>query len=522
MRLPFVLGTALVLSSACTPAFVERPTQVVLEPGSDDFWARPLPSDLRRQADGTFDLERWPGDWDNELLGMWLLATDRRTEGWGLTGGMFLPLTGAVDESTLPADAEAFRGSDASVFLVDIDDTSPERGRRFPVRVRTLMKSDVYTRDHLLAVLPVFGFVRRPSTRYAVVVTEKVRDASGEPLGRSRAFHEALFATGDADARTSEHLAPLAAWLDEEGIPRERVVGAAVFTTLDPNAELQRLARFYEELPPPTLSEPWSVLEEQESYVVLEGRYDVPLVQSGERPYSRFGEGLIVWDDDGVPVEQERQSVRLALTLPKTPMPAEGFPLTIIMHGSGGNYRLAIERGPQEEDEDYSKDQAEYGKGPAEWLARRGVATLGFDFPLHGDRNTPPDTTGLLLYNLFGNIEATLDNFNVAAAEVTYLSRLVESATVSASLSPLLDAGPASDGLIRFDDERLTAMGQSMGSTLGVALATVDPRIDGYLLSGAGGVLVEIAATSMQPFEFRGLPGGARHRSRPRARRGGP
>ena len=35
------------------------------------------------------------------------------------------------------------------------------------------------------------------------------------------------------------------------------------------------------------------------------------------------------------------------------------------------------------------------------------------------------------------------------------------------------------------------AMGHSMGSTLGISIAGVDPRINGYVFSGAGGMLVE-------------------------------
>ena len=69
-----------------------------------------------------------------------------------------------------------------------------------------------------------------------------------------------------------------------------------------------------------------------------------------------------------------------------TPMPEGGFPLTIYMHGSGGEWYQAINRGERPEIEDAPGPYA--GTGPAEWLARRGVATLGFDYPFHGDRET--------------------------------------------------------------------------------------------------------------------------------------
>lgn len=53
--------------------------------------------------------------------------------------------------------------------------------------------------------------------------------------------------------------------------------------------------------------------------------------------------------------------------------------------------------------------------------------------------------------------------------------------------------------MIRFDVDRLTGMGHSMGSTFGIPIASVDPRIKGYVFSGAGGSLIEIAYSATEP-----------------------
>jgi hypothetical protein len=222
----------------------------------------------------------------------------------------------------------------------------------------------------------------------------------------------------------------------------------------------------------------------------------VPQVQEGDRP----GVGRLQFAADGQPKQVGSQTVRLALSIPKSPMPAAGFPLMIYFHGSGGEWREAIDRGPLPQTAKRSElGDPPPGTGPAEYLARRGIASLGFDFPLHGDRQTPPDTTGLQLYNLFGNIEVTLDNMQVGAMEVVYLTRLTPNLTVPAALSPNFNAGGAADGLIRFDPKRLSGMGHSMGTTFGVPIASVDPRIQGYVFSGAGGSLVEIANSALEP-----------------------
>ena len=482
--------------------FLERSTVVALEPQGPDFWDRPFPSDLRREADGTIDLDRWPRADESSLLRDWFGTADRRLrDGWGLSSAVFVPLSGPIDAQTLPSGPDAARAAEATVFLVDIDPRSPERGRRFPLAVRQVTEVDRYTPEHLLVGRPVFGFVRRPDTLYALVVTDGVRDVNGEPLGASRSFYDGFFEeTGPPEVVT--HYARLKAALQQDGIDVSRVVGAAVFETFDPMASLVGLAEWAEARPAPALSAPWRVRERFASYTVLEGAMEVPVIQRGERPYTAPGEGVIVRDASGEPVVREMQAVRLVLAVPKQPMPPDGFPLTLYMHGSGGDANQAIERGPRSET-DVNAPADGPGLGPAEWLARRGVASLGFDFPLHGTRHTPPDSTGLLLYNLFGNIGATLDNFDVAAMELTQISRLAVETDLAASLDPDLDAGGAPDGRIRFDPERLSAFGQSMGTTIGVNWAAVDPRVKGLVFSGAGGILVEIAVSAVEPIPLK-------------------
>ncbi len=485
-------------------AFVDRPTRAINEPDGLDFWDRPLPSDLRREADGTVDLDRWPGANDSAFLRDWFGAANRRlTDGWGVTTGVFVRLSGAVRAGSLPASASASVTPQASVFLLDVDPESPERGRRFPIDVSVTEVADRYTPANLLAAIPVFGFVRRERTRYALVVTTDVVDVDGVPIGRTEGFHAAFEGQG-APADQVAHFAPVRQALRDEGFELSRVAAAAVFTTFDHSTTLRELAAWAETLPAPALQAPWGVEAAYADYQVLTASFDVPVIQSGDRPYLAPGEGRIERGDDGFPVVRENQSVRLVLTVPRRPMPAAGFPLTIYMHGSGGEAYQVVNRGPLSEDVPASEQPAPApGSGPALWLARRGVAALGFDFPLHGTRNDPPDVTGLVLYNLFGNVDATLDNFTVAAMELTRLSRLAVELTVDASLTPTLDAGGAADGRIRFDPERLSAFGQSMGTTIGSNWAAVDPRVRGLVFSGAGGMLAEIAVSATEPVRLK-------------------
>lgn len=494
-------------SSTGTPGgWEERAVKMRFAPGGGEFWDLPLPSDLRREEDGTFQIDTWPGA-TAKTAKMWLGVGDRRlVDGWGLSGGIIAAFTGAIDPSSLPEGGADTLEPGASIYLLDVDPSSPARGQRLPIRAYFTAEELEVAPANVLTVNPVFGALRRPSTTYALVVTDRVRDLAGDPVGRSEPFHLAFEDEPGADPAAVENLAPLRDTLSELGVDPSEVVGAAVFRTLDPDANLRGLAQWADAQPMPALAEPWQVTQEYESYQVLTARFTVPVIQSGERPYFEDGEGIIVRDDAGDPVIQSTQDVRLALTIPKMPQPEGGFPLTMYLHGSGGNWREAIDRGPKEEVDD--APDAPAGTGPAEWLARRGVATIAHDFPLHGDRNDPPDTTGLALYNLFGNVDATLDNFDVAAMELVLLSRFVLAIEIDASLAATLDAGDAPDGLIRIDPERLTAMGQSMGTTLGVRWASVDPRLRGAVWSGAGGVLVEIGLHAVEPLDLHMITAG--------------
>ena len=499
---PLLLLVAALVLAACKgedgpEAFVERATQLRFEASDRDFWSTPLPSSLRKGDEGTLKLMRYPTR-HTPLVQAWLKTADERSnEGWGLTNGVFFPVSGAVDAGSLPGTPDASRAADASVYLVDIDPDSPERGRRFPLDVTFTAQGGVSRPDNLLALVPVFGFVRRPNTLYAAVVTDAVRDANGEPLGRSPGFHAAFTAGFEeggegADPRAAEELAPLRAWVTEQQQDPARVVAASVFRTLDPERALARLVDFVEGLPAPSVAAGWEPAEEYDDYRVFTSSWLVPNVQAGDRP----GHGAIQWGADGKPVQSGAQQARLVITVPKTPMPADGFPLLIYLHGSGGEAFEGINRGPTTQEGPPPQPPAELGSGlgPAAYLARRGVALLGFDFPLHGTRRLPPDETGLDFYSLFGsldgpyNVRQTLDNMPVAVMEFVYLTRLIESLNV--------------DGA-KYDADRLSAMGHSMGSTLGIVAAGVDPRVDGWVFSGAGGMLIEVAHSATYPVHLK-------------------
>jgi hypothetical protein len=93
----------------------------------------------------------------------------------------------------------------------------------------------------------------------------------------------------------------------------------------------------------------------------------------------------------------------------------------------------------------------------------------------------------------------------VAANEVTLHARLLRSLVIDPAEIDLnghevsFDVSADAEGKLRFDDDRLSAFGQSMGSTIGAPAMSIDKVTDAVVFSGSGGVLIEIAVTSQKP-----------------------
>src|SRR5258706_15464838 len=78
---------------------------VVLDRADPDFFARPFPRDDRRTAAGTLDVSAIPPQVG--LVKEWLTTLAEDKHGFGCNTGIFFRLSGAIDETTLPATADA-------------------------------------------------------------------------------------------------------------------------------------------------------------------------------------------------------------------------------------------------------------------------------------------------------------------------------------------------------------------------------------------------------------------------------
>jgi len=464
------------------------------ELSDDRFFEHPFPSDLRREPDGTARFTGWPNPFSNVLVREYVKATEGLLDGFSPAAPAYLRFTGPIDPASLPRDPPSSTATDASVQLVDVDPTSPERGKRRLVQIHwqeAISEDGSYWQPNTLAVMPIFGRPLRPKTRYAVVVTNKLRAKGGGPITPSSDLEEVI-GTKPATERTQkarELFAPAVAELEAAGIAPKDIVHLTVFTTNDPTAEVFAIADHVKASFPAPTARDWTPKESNADYDVYEGVYGPsPNFQIGAIPYRKPPDGGGFVFENGTPKLQDTFDLRFALAVPKEdrcPQPAEGHPVVLYAHGTGGDYRSFID------------------DGTARALAQRCLASMGIDQIFHGTRpGAPPaddpqrDSKIQLLFFNLDNALAARTNNRQSAIDVVQQARLFTESrtTVPANVSR---TGRA----IAFDPSRVLFFGHSQGGLNGPLFLAASDLARGGVLSGAGSMLVVALLEKTKPID---------------------
>lgn len=437
------------------------------EGGGGDFYALPFPNDRWRTPAGTLDLSRFP---TNSLLVEAYRAAAEELDGFGLNQAVFARFEGGLDPDSLPTPAES-TGARASVYLVDVDPASPDRGTRVPVQATFRAEARQTIGPNHLAVRPYPGFGLTGGTTYAVVVTSRARAASGGDVLAPEALRALLEDRGDPQLAAA--YAPLLAWLDEPGgDERADVVSAAVFTTQRATSIGPAIRRGVFSAPAPVAS---NLLETPGAGPrIFVGEYTAPNLQSGDVPYRNAPAGKILVGPDGAAIVQRMEPMRFGLSVPAGPMPAAGWPIAIYAHGTGGNHISFID------------DNTAYA------LAAQGIAVISTDQVLHGPRN-PSGDEQLDFFN-FSNPYAMRDNSLQGAADAWSQLRLAQGLEI-----------PDGAGAIRFDPSKVFFFGHSQGGSTGPAFVALEPAVRGAVLSGTAGLLSLSLLYKTMPFDVPGL-----------------
>jgi pimeloyl-ACP methyl ester carboxylesterase len=439
-----------VVLCACTSS---SGTTALFAQNGSDFYDLPYPNDLRRHDDGSLDLSKFP---TKSILVDQYRADAEKLDGFGLNGAMFARFSGALDETSLP-DPAASTMPGASVYLVNL-----MTGERTPIIAHFRPDKTNTIGDNRLAVRPYPGFGLDEGATYALVITSRVRDASGAAVEATDEFRSTL--------ANAKWYAPLKAYLAQNP---DDVVSAAVFTTQHATDVGLAIRKGVFGTPAPTAAN-LSGDTSAPQYAVFTGTYTAPNFQTGEVPYSMDG-GEIQIGSDGAAIVQRMEPMRFALTLPPGPVPESGFPICIYAHGTGGDYQSFIQ------------------DGTAMRLAAEGIAVISTDQVLHGPRN-PGGNPEVAFFN-FSNPYAGRDNALQGAADAWSQMRLALGMSFP-------DRTGRTGRTIHFDPDNVFFFGHSQGGLTGPAFIAFEPTLKGAVLSGTGGILYLSLLYKTAPVSF--------------------
>ncbi len=461
------------------------------------FYAAPFPDDSRMGTDGHPDLSGFPNTTGSVFLGKVIKLIERDARGFSTTAGVYFALDGPLDPAVAMGPAASIK-DDAPVFLVDVDDSSPDRGRKMPVSVHFDADGGPFGTDNLLSLIPLQGIPLGADTRYAAVVLRSVHDADGKPLGVPRSLAELVAGRTPAgmSAQVGDEYHAAINALGSLGVKASNLAGLAVFTTDDPTTGLVAVEKAMLARPLPMPALPFKADEVFDDYCVFSSTIEMPDYQSGTPPFDETG-GDWLFDAAGKPIFQRSENARIVVTVPRAKMPAAGFPIVLFSRTGGGGDRPLVDRGVQAKT---GGPALVPGTGPALGFAKVGWAGASVDGPHGGLRNVTGRDEQFLMFNVT-NPSALRDNVRQSAAELALQAHVLERLSFDASSCPGLDT---SGGPVHFDPDHFALMGHSMGATISPLTLATEPMFKAGILSGEGGSWIENVLYKQHPVAVKG------------------
>lgn len=441
------------------------------------FFDHPWPSDFRLENGAP----RMDGFYNPRLLPIiddYAGGVKSAVNGFSPQASGFVRFSGPLDPASLPETPKDGLDPEASVQLIDIDPNSIEFRQRKLISLHYRRDEGAYWRSSTLAFMPTYGFPLRPKTRYAFVATQALRTETGGEVRPSADLKQVLGlepASGPAAALQMQ-LEPALSELAGLGIDRSEIVQLSVFTTNSPAEELFAFRdHLVANVPAPNLRGPIKHIRSKDWFDEYWGQYGPsPNYQAGEIPYVNPDDGGAFNYKDGKPEVVDYFYLRFALSIPKRdkcPMPADGYPIVLYAHGTGGNFRS------------FTRD------GTASWLGSRCLAVMGVDQIFHGNRPGAPQgedadfQTGLLFFNAL-NLTAARTNSRQSALDEVQRARLFTQTKIGLSAKEAVDGEE-----VRFDGRKLMFFGHSQGGLNGPLYLAADDSSNAAILSGSSAIM---------------------------------
>jgi hypothetical protein len=485
----------------------------------------PFPADRFTVADGTQltglrvnlprpDCSVRPSDCDDiEVL--------NALDGFNLQPRLSIPFTGAIDPATVSSD---------TVFLFKLSClvSNCPGGSRVGINqvVWDPATNTLYAESDALL---------DQDTRYLLVVTNDIRDPSGERIDADQ-FRDVLHSGQTNDPAETAYRQALLAALDrlkETGMSPGQVAAASLFTTESATAVLEKIRdQLAQTTPAPadfllgangertvfpfadvasiswrrqettaptftTISVPLSSLRIVPGAIgtIAFGRYRSPEYENAEGVIPSVGTAA------GGPVVQRTNDLYFNLFLPSGPEPAGGWPVVIGGHGAGvngknaGNIPLAAAaKLAQHGLATITINAVGHGGGPLGTLTVTKADTSTVTLP-DGGRNIDRNGNGVYeqpagslpegFYTAPGGREAIVFARDAVRQTVVDLMQLVREIQVGIDVD--------GDSVPDLDPSQIYYFGNSAGGIYGTDLVALDPAVRAAVLGAAGGSAAEVA-----------------------------
>ena len=245
--LGITLAVCLLLPDLSTAANTGRPPRVEARFDLASISGAPFPSDLYTVADPSNrtgrrvnlplpDRSQRPSDWND-------LAVVNTMDGFNLMPRISVPFDGEIDPESV---------SSKSIFIVELAQEGEKAIVGNPVGINQVVWDPATLTLHVES-----DEVLRQTARYAVIVTNGIRDMSGRPVQASDAFDDFRHDLNYGQTKSKElkeyrkALITTLAAVERLGVSKRDVVALSVFTTQSATATLENIRDYLKSSPLP-------------------------------------------------------------------------------------------------------------------------------------------------------------------------------------------------------------------------------------------------------------------------------
>ncbi|MDX2051045.1 MAG: hypothetical protein SFV15_01555 [Polyangiaceae bacterium] len=467
-------------------AYFEVPGATAPKGQEGDFFRLPFPNDIRVK-DGKLDLSGFPTP-GSALLGFdpvkIYVDALQATEGtWSGASTIMFRFSGQVDFNSIVP------------HIMDL--TDPNGG--YPGLVYGVdPNKNEYVCHNAYTVRIGGDYPLTPGHSYAVYLTGKdgatpPKAKGGATIERSAHLDALLSDTAPADAALAAAYPKYAAFraaLKTANVATKDVYNATVYTVGTPATSMKSLADAVYADPVPTVKGAWVKCEANtvspcpqhdggrgcgapnDTFDEYHALVTLPIFQKGTAPY------LTPADGGDISLTRVRtEDVCMAVTIPKGTAPADGWPLVVFGHGTGGSFRSFIRP-----EVNGALSSVAIGANNV------GFAVLGIDLPQHGPRRGASTESPDNLFFNFANPGAARGNPMQGAADLLSVGRFAAALDGTVTSTPL-----------KVNKDKIVLFGHSQGSTHGSLALPFSKEFKAGVLSGNGASLMHALLNKTKP-----------------------